>query len=255
MKAFNSILLIGMLACLLSCSHADDPSTTTQTPSSTTTTKAPAVVLNFTVPNGQNVSACLRAQFSLTLLIKYTGVENNKTSNLTVQYPVTAISGYDGDCNSTFNTLKINLVPTDWTILFNYTLVNEIYQLDRLRFEYTIDSNLFPNANETGKHVVVEQSNLNDFSANKGSSYKCTSQTSIELNDTVTFNFSNYQAQPFSGQDKKDFDTAIECAADLTGTSKLVPIIVGSSLAVLVVLVLVAYIIGRRKHRPGYQQV
>ena len=48
---------------------------------------------------------------------------------------------------------------------------------------------------------------------------------------------------------------AVECAADLTGTSKLVPIIVGSALAVLVILVLVAYIIGRRKHRPGYQQV
>ena len=48
---------------------------------------------------------------------------------------------------------------------------------------------------------------------------------------------------------------AVECAADTTGTSKLVPIIVGSALALLVIMVLVAYIIGRRKHRPGYQQV
>jgi hypothetical protein len=47
----------------------------------------------------------------------------------------------------------------------------------------------------------------------------------------------------------------MECAADQTGTSELVPIIVGSALTVLVVFVLIAYIVGRRKHRPGYQQV
>ena len=51
------------------------------------------------------------------------------------------------------------------------------------------------------------------------------------------------------------FFLAIECSADTNGTSKLVPIIVGSALAVLVILVLIAYIVGRRKHRPGYQQV
>jgi hypothetical protein len=48
---------------------------------------------------------------------------------------------------------------------------------------------------------------------------------------------------------------AIECPSDQTGTSELVPIIVGTSLAVLVIFVLIAYIIGRRKHRPGYVQV
>ena len=116
------------------------------------------------------------------------------------------MQSYDGECNPAYNTLKIEF-QKDWTLLFNYTLNNNIYQLDRLSFEYTIDKDLFVNATTPGVKVVVDQKNLNDFSANKDNSYKCTSPTSIVLNNTVTFNFTNYQAQPFLGSDKKDFDT------------------------------------------------
>ena len=37
--------------------------------------------------------------------------------------------------------------------------------------------------------------------------------------------------------------------------SNLIPIIVGACLAVLVVIVLIAYLIGRRRSRNGYQSV
>lgn len=45
------------------------------------------------------------------------------------------------------------------------------------------------------------------------------------------------------------------CTADDEKSSNLVPIIVGACLAVLVVIVLVAYMIGRRRGRNGYQSV
>ena len=45
------------------------------------------------------------------------------------------------------------------------------------------------------------------------------------------------------------------CKADDQKDSNLVPIIVGACLAVLVVIVLVAYLIGRRRSRTGYQSV
>ena len=34
----------------------------------------------------------------------------------------------------------------------------------------------------------------------------------------------------------------------------MVPITVGSVIGVLIILVLIAYMLGKRKHHPGYQQ-
>lgn len=46
----------------------------------------------------------------------------------------------------------------------------------------------------------------------------------------------------------------VECPAD-TETNSIVPIAVGAALAGLVVIVLIAYLIGRRKRRSGYESV
>jgi lysosomal-associated membrane protein 1/2 len=137
-----------------------------------------------------------------------------------------------------------------------YTLANGIFQLNDLNLDYVIDSS-FPNVSQSELGPKsVSKTNLDLFSANRESSYKCNSLTTVELSEKVSLEFRDYQGEPFIKDQKlAEFDTAIECPADISNTSKLVPIIVGSALAVLVVLVLVAYIIGRRKHRPGYQQV
>jgi hypothetical protein len=50
--------------------------------------------------------------------------------------------------------------------------------------------------------------------------------------------------------------TATDCPADKVITSDIVPIAVGCALAALVIVVLVAYLIGRRRARQrGYQSV
>jgi len=121
---------------------------------------------------------------------------------------------------------------------------------------FVIDAS-FPNvSNSEEKPWSASQKDLGILSANQENSYKCNSLTSVMLSDKVSLELKNYQGEAFIKDSKTtDFDTAIECPADISNTSKLVPIVVGSALAVLVVLVLIAYIIGRRKHRPGYQQV
>ncbi len=163
--------------------------------------------------------------------------------------------------------------------MFNYTLVSKAYYtLNTVNLVYVITEQQFPNVSKALLGPgSVSKTNLTEFSANKGNSYKCFADTLIKLNDLVTVDVSNYMAQPFLTEKNQNLDTgsynihyllnyiqsfkfqiyklAFDCPADTTGTSKLVPIIVGSALAVLVILVLVAYIIGRRKHRPGYVQV
>lgn len=175
---------------------------------------------------------------------------------MTLPYTVVRVDDYDGETTSVYNTLHIKFQDAKWTLTLNYTLANDMYHLDRVRLDYEVTKALFPGVidSELGPRSV-DKTKLNDFSANKDNSYKCTSETSIKLSKDVSVKFSNYWVQPFSDGTKKDYDTAVECPSDITNTSKLVPIIVGSSLAVLVLLVLVAYLIGKRKHRPGYQQV
>jgi hypothetical protein len=180
------------------------------------------------------------------------GQYENTTYNATLPLSIQTIDTYNGTCLDTVNVLNV-YIKSGWKLKLNYTLVSKIYQLANVRLDYVVDKS-FPNATNLGPQSV-EVSNLDLFSANKDSSYKCTSESKIPLKDMAVLVLKNYQGEPFIKEGSTDFDTAIECPADISNTSKLVPIIVGSALAVLVVLVLIAYIIGRRKHRPGYQQV
>lgn len=160
---------------------------------------------------------------------------------------------FGGECNSTFETLDISF-RTNWRLLLTYTLDKNTYKLDQVLLKYTTDAATFPNVVTPDEHTTINGTGLNQFAVTKGQSYKCFATSTVGVSK-VNFVFSKYQAEAFLGPNNTDFDTAVECAADQTTGSELVPIIVGSALAVLVIFVLIAYIIGRRKHRPGYQQV
>jgi len=193
---------------------------------------------------------------TLQFAIKYTAEVNGTKTNETVNVELKELAGYEGECQNSYETLTVDF-KAGWSLEFNYTLEsNSYFELNSLNFKYVVDAATFPNVTESelGPKSVMLQ-NQSFFSANKGNSYKCYSETNITLSDNVVMEISKYQAQSFLDSKNSGFDTAIECSADTTGTSKLVPIIVGASLAALVIMVLVAYIIGRRKHRPGYQQV
>ena len=69
-----------------------------------------------------------------------------------------------------------------------------------------------------------------------------------KTNDIVLFYLLIFEISFFSIPEKV-------CAADIAKNSNLIPIIVGTCLAVLVIIVLVAYLIGRRRSRNGYQSV
>lgn len=187
--------------------------------------------------------------------IKYIAQMNNTMTNQSVNIVLKDLEDYRGECGTTFETLSIDF-NTNWNLELNYTLNKDAYyELNSIIFKYVLDAETFPNTTVLGPKKV-HIGNMTEFSANLDNSYKCFSKTLVDLNDDVQMEFTNYQAQPFlTEKAKSSFDTAVECSADTTGTSKLVPIIVGASLAVLVIMVLIAYIIGRRKHRPGYVQV
>jgi hypothetical protein len=89
-------------------------------------------------------------------------------------------------------------------------------------------------------------------------SYQCPRKDDIVIDGTVTMTTSKLKMQPLPlNSTTHDFLNPIICSAnnDDNPTSSIVPIAVGCALAGLIVIVLVAYLIGRRKSGRGYQQV
>uniref|UniRef100_T1IW12 Lysosome-associated membrane glycoprotein 5 n=1 Tax=Strigamia maritima TaxID=126957 RepID=T1IW12_STRMM len=86
-------------------------------------------------------------------------------------------------------------------------------------------------------------------------SYKCNDEETHPMSGDVSVTWKDVQIQAFMDEkDDGNFGAAEECSQD--NTSDIVPIAVGCALAGLVVVVLIAYLVGRRRSRQkGYQSV
>uniref|UniRef100_A0A3Q0S327 Lysosomal-associated membrane protein 2 n=1 Tax=Amphilophus citrinellus TaxID=61819 RepID=A0A3Q0S327_AMPCI len=96
--------------------------------------------------------------------------------------------------------------------------------------------------------VPTTATNLSLWEASVGSSYMCNKEQTFNISDSLTIYTFSLHVQPF-GVQKGVFTQ--ECSLD--DTSILVPIIVGAALAGLILIVVIAYVIGRRKTYVGYQ--
>jgi len=86
-------------------------------------------------------------------------------------------------------------------------------------------------------------------------SYSCMVQETL-TDGMYTLKSSDMRIQAFMQKQSghNEFDAAIDCPAD--DASDVVPLAVGAALAGLIVIVLFAYLIGRRRSRSrGYQSV
>lgn len=116
---------------------------------------------------------------------------------------------YSGSCGDKNNTLAIHF-GHEWVLNMIYTLSNSDYSLTSAKLNYFIESKIFENATDLGKHEA-ENNLLNVFSVNTGKSYKCYSKTMVILTPNVTVEFRNYQAQAFIKNDTTNvgFDTGM----------------------------------------------
>jgi len=119
----------------------------------------------------------------------------------------------------------------------------------------------FPNSTETFD-IDGTLDNVHLYPTNVNSSYRCNSEDDVRIkvsgtaNQTVLIRFTHVQMEAFRSSENDKFGVASDCSADDILTSDIVPIAVGCALAALVVVVLIAYLIGRRRARQrGYQSV
>jgi lysosomal-associated membrane protein 1/2 len=129
------------------------------------------------------------------------------------------------------------------------------WQLFKVLFTFQYDEETFPGSKYL--NTTDQQSNTNTtlsaIATSTDRSFSCVGTGAMEISDRFKLTFNNLRVQPFVTRD--EFSQADHCGADQEKTD-LIPIIIGAALAALVIIVLVAYLIGRaRAQSPPYDNV
>ncbi|XP_056411787.1 lysosome-associated membrane glycoprotein 1 [Hyla sarda] len=218
------------------------PHTSTHTPTPTSAPVKPKTPDNgeYRV-NASSGTLCIFAKMGLQLNITYR--KNNKNVSYEFNIDPNQVKP-DGNCSNDYATLRLFSKVVD--LLFNFTLnttENKFY-LGHVNL-----STIVPDGNET---INVDSGSLSYLQTTTHKSYKCNAKQTLKITDDFSINTYNLQIQAFDIDGNK-FGPAVECAEDQNGM--LVPIIVGAALAGLVLIVLIAYLIGRKRSHAGYQTI
>ncbi|XP_073676536.1 lysosome-associated membrane glycoprotein 2 isoform X2 [Garra rufa] len=228
--------------------HHNITNSTTEAPTTNATTAPTAPPTTPPIPNptvgnygvkSDNATVCLMAKMGLQFSFKMNESTSFQTVNLDPN--VTEVSG---TCGSGGSDSSLLLKSEEITVHFVFTNVSQKFRLHALTFSVNVGN---------GNVFNISNNNLSLWEASVGSSYMCKKEQSYNITDKLTLNTFELQVQPFGVQNNK-FNTAEECFLD-SDLSFLVPIAVGVALSFLIILVLISYLIGRRKSRTGYQSV
>jgi len=231
----------------------DTPSTTPKASTTVgpTTPLPPVESVNASVSNG-NIT-CIRLVGEMSVAI-------NSTHFLNV--PSAAVASGNCSLNATTQVLELSF-EKDWMLRFTF-VKNKDSDVAITQIDLTYDTSVFDSAIEATETVSVKDKSLLKSSAD--GYYMCNANTTLLGVNKVTLTASNLKYRAFNTDKEADLSggtvcvvtvppTVTECPAD-EETSSVVPIAVGAALAGLVVIVLIAYLIGRRRSRAtGYESV
>lgn len=229
------------------------PSTTTAPPPPpSTTTAAPAPVPtppgtpnqgSYSVSNS-NGTVCLLARMALQLNISHFSASQNKTIQEVVNLQPNQTTS-SGSCDPTSATLVLTQgSATNLSFLFTLNTTSNRYHLTGLSVVAAWSDMTAP--------FNTSNSSLDYLRGSLGRSYMCSSEQTLSVDQNFSLNTFHLQVQPF-GITRGQFAQAEECQLDQD--SMLIPIVVGAALAGLVLIVLIAYLIGRKRSHAGYQTI
>ncbi|XP_061747995.1 lysosome-associated membrane glycoprotein 2-like isoform X1 [Nerophis ophidion] len=221
------------------------PNTTTEAPVTNSTTPAPLppttptptlptpATGKYTLKPDANSTACLLANFGLRVGIK----QGEKYEEINLDPNVTTVSG---SCGA--NSSELVLVSNTMTVTFVFANDTKKFRLQAMNVTAKLSSGeVFSDGNVS----------LSLWEASVGSSYMCNKEQNYTITRQLSAFTFDLQVQPF-GVKKDVFSTAEECQTD--SESFLVAIVVGVALLVLILIVLLAYFIGRKRNMAsGYE--
>ncbi|NXC02367.1 LAMP1 protein, partial [Orthonyx spaldingii] len=213
----------------------------TTSPAPTSSPPNPTVgKYNVTGPNG----TCVLAYMGLQLNITYPKKDEKVGLDLLNFIPRNTTAS--GRCDNTSALLNLTFGKTSVTFQFALNASAEKFFLQGVSVRTTLPSE--------AKKPDFEASNnsMSELRASVGNSYKCSSEEALQVTDQAFVNVFNVQIQIFKIDGDK-FGPVEECQLD--ENNMLIPIIVGAALAGLVLIVLIAYLIGRKRSHAGYQTI
>ncbi|XP_043983793.1 lysosome-associated membrane glycoprotein 2 isoform X3 [Gambusia affinis] len=204
--------------------------TTAAPPTTPTPTLPTPTVGNYSIKHDANSSACLLANFGLRI-----GFTQNKKYQEVNFDPPTEVSGSCGVDSS-----ELILTSNNITVSLSFYNDTKKFRLHEVNVTISTSSGVFAQSG----------SNLSLWEAAVGSSYMCNKEQNSTITGLLSLYTFSLRVQPF-GVKNGLYSTAHECSLD--DPSILIPIIVGAALAGLILIVVIAYVIGRRKTHVGYQ--
>lgn len=230
---------------------ADQTTTTAPPTTASTTTTAPAPTTPPGTPErgiysvkNSNGTVCLLAHMGLQLNVTYLSQSPNKTVQGLVNLAPNLTSS-SGSCGASSATLVLTQEQiTTLSFIFTLNSTSHKYHLSGIT--------LLANWSDMAVPFSVNNTNLTYLQSTFGRSYMCNAEQTLTVVPTFSLNTFRLQVQPF-GVTTDQFATAEECQMDQD--QMLIPIIVGAALAGLVLIVLIAYLIGRKRSHAGYQTI
>lgn len=208
--------------------------------------------------NATTNQTCVLAQMAVQLNVTYLDAADKPVHVLyDVPKDARVING-SCDADSQFLLLSWNPVSVAQNTLkvsFAYNKTEHEFALAGLSFVLTVFGDQFPNAKANQTLTLVNNQTL--FKTPLDMSYHCNraqmlNLTTVELpTASATVTMSKLQFEAFHSKHNAKFSIAKDC--DAIDTPDIVPIAVGCALILLIVIVLIAYLVGRRSTRSrGY---
>ncbi|XP_022093707.1 lysosome-associated membrane glycoprotein 1-like [Acanthaster planci] len=223
--------------------------------------RRPAVppVGHFNISNTKGI--CMMMQFGAQFIISYQ-MGNHTKSREGYYFPNITVDTEASTCTDTKAEFVAKFSPEgkktekDWTMSLTFTMdKDKNYALTNFTLRYVVDAMYFPGVNASTHDDMTVSNGTKRYDSTAGNYYMCKANQNITAKEVVA-TFTEMKVQPFAQEVKKGgFGDPTDCAAD-NDVSNIVPIAVGCALAGLVIIVLIAYLIGRsRTNRSGYQSV
>lgn len=247
--------------------HTTTPAPPTTTPQTTTTMAPPLTttpvpdpeVGTWKYPISPDNQTCVIVQMAMQLNVTYLNTTNQPTHAL---YDVPKDARVtNGSClgDSQFIVLQWPAASKDTQNMLNITFTRNTtdheFAIAGLSIILYIDEAQFPNA-AVNQTLSLENKNVH-FKTPMDMSYHCNRVQILNLTTTgqpsfkSTVAMSKLQFEAFHSKHNSKFSIAKDC--DAIDTPDIVPIAVGCALILLIVIVLIAYLAGRRNNlNRGY---
>ncbi|XP_036760691.2 lysosome-associated membrane glycoprotein 1 isoform X2 [Manis pentadactyla] len=187
---------------------------------------------------------CLLASMGLQLNVTYEKTDNTTVTHVFNISPNKTTVG--GSCTAQLVTAELQ--SEDATVLvfqFGMNASSNQFFLQGVQLNTTL-----PDARDPAFRAT--NNSLRALQATVGNSYRCNSGEHVQVTRAFAINMFKVWVQAFHVEGGT-FGSVEECQLD--ENSLLVPIAVGGALAGLVLVVLIAYLIGRKRSHAGYQTI